>query len=246
MATPTAAQKAAAQAAATATIHTATTQDVDWGNGAGSFPNVAAASARFSGQINDAPAPLRGESSTHYLDRVIGGDWTPGTGAMGWVNGIAEQLTGDMFSAVAGALEDVANDVDPSGTVASAIKSVNANVQAGLSTDERLNAAQTSDAADYAGTSTASTTKGSTVATASPALYFQAGPTIAAGSAQAKSLGAAFAALNVSKAAAAAKPPQAPAATVVPAKTFLGLSVPEIGLGAIAAGGLFFFGRKLF
>lgn len=247
MSSPTAAQKAAALAQGTATIHTATTRNLNWGPEPGGMglANTVIASQRFAGVTTpyamQAPAPLRGESIDHYMDRVVGGNWTPGTGAMGWVNGMAEELTGDMIGFVAGALEDVANDVDPSGTVAGAIKTVNAAAQSGLSTDERITMASASDAQDAVSapkTAAISPTssKGKTMAT----LVFKTLPNASPSTVAA--FGAALsqaASTQTAAQLAGVKAPPATPANPTAGRTIMGLPMVDVIVGgAVAVGGL--------
>lgn len=121
-------------------MQTATTQNMNWGSGQGSPANALAANYRYQGMTSQfamqAPPPLPSEGIDHYYDRVLGGDWAPGSGAMGWLNGLADTIGAAAFSALSSTLGTMSLEVDPSGTLKGAISSVNATIQQGLAADK--------------------------------------------------------------------------------------------------------------
>ena len=116
---------------ALAVLKEATTPNRNWGT-PGSAVNTLAATIRYAGGTSDAPPPVPGESLVDYDNRVLLGTWQVGSGAMGWVNAIADTIGGAAFNVASSVLQEASKEVDPTGTLAGFIAQTNAQVQAGL------------------------------------------------------------------------------------------------------------------
>lgn len=127
----------AAQATALARLKAATTKNDAWASGQ-TF-EVAVMNAGLTYQTGKsrggAPLPLPGEPMVDYDNRVLPGDWSPGTGTFGWAEALATEIGGATFDVLTPVLQTASMVIDPTGDVAKGIGQVNDKVQAGLSAD---------------------------------------------------------------------------------------------------------------